>query len=241
MLVNSHLRRTRNPDFILSTMWVCQAVLRSLLRVFRAVPLPPALTLPLPLNPTPPPASIHGNRARGFPKHLARGFDVRRAMATATGWRASVSVATVSLRLLLSYLSSPSCQLTQLCVGYTDLFIYFYYFQAFILCNKESCFFQYTTHTAVDHQVYCSSTFTIYFIRNIYKKCQDEGYMSSISSSFIHWWLNLYHQSINCLKGSTYGPSNPRKVKLKNETNAQVPQNTVLLIATRIQIRLFFS
>lgn len=79
MLVNSHLRCTRNPDFILSTMWVCQAVLRSLLRVFRAVPLPPALTLPLPLNPTPPPASIHGNRARGFPKHLARGFDVRRA------------------------------------------------------------------------------------------------------------------------------------------------------------------
>lgn len=124
MLVNSHLRCTRNPDFILSTMWVCQAVLRSLLRVFRAVPLPPALTLPLPLNPTPPPASIHGNRARGFPKHLARGFDVRRAMATATGWRASVSVATVSLRLLLSYLSSPSCQLTQLCVGYTDLFIF---------------------------------------------------------------------------------------------------------------------
>lgn len=168
MQVNSHLRCTRNPDFILSTMWVCQAVLRSLLRVFRAVPLPPALTLPLPLNPTPPPASIHGNRARGFPKHLARGFDVRRAMATATGWRASVSVATVSLRLLLSYLSSPSCQLTQLCVGYTDLFIYFYHFQAFILCNKESCFFQYTTHTTVDHQVYSSSTFTIYFIRNIY-------------------------------------------------------------------------
>lgn len=58
-------------------MGVYQAVLRSLLRVFRAVPLPPALTLPLPLNPTPPPASIHGDRARGFPEHLARGFDVR--------------------------------------------------------------------------------------------------------------------------------------------------------------------
>lgn len=57
-------------------MGVNQAVLRSLLRVFRAVPLPPALTLPLPLNPTPPPASIHGDSARGFPEHLARGFDV---------------------------------------------------------------------------------------------------------------------------------------------------------------------
>lgn len=163
MQVNSHLRCTRNPDFILSTMWVCQAVLRSLLRVFRAVPLPPALTLPLPLNPTPPPASIHGNRARGFPKHLARGFDVRRAMATATGWRASVSVATVSMRPLLSYLSSPSCQLTQLCVGYTDLFIYFLYFQAFILHNKEPCVSYYTTHTTADHQVYNTSTFNIYF------------------------------------------------------------------------------
>ena len=118
MQVNSHLERTRNPDFILWTMGVYQAVLRSLLRVFRAVPLPPALTLPLPLNPTPPPASIHGDRARGFPEHLARGFDVRRAMATATGWRAPVSVATVSMRPLLSYLSSASCQLTQLCVGY---------------------------------------------------------------------------------------------------------------------------
>lgn len=118
MQVNSHLERTRNPDFILWTMGVYQAVLRSLLRVFRAVPLPPALTLPLPLNPTPPPASIHGDRARGFPEHLARGFDVRRTMATATGWRAPVSVATVSMRPLLSYLSSASCQLTQLCVGY---------------------------------------------------------------------------------------------------------------------------
>lgn len=83
--MNSHLERTRNPDFILLTMGVNQAVLRLLLRVFRAVPLPPALTLPLPLNPTPPPASIHGDSARGFPEHLARGFDVRRAMATATG------------------------------------------------------------------------------------------------------------------------------------------------------------
>lgn len=118
MQVNSHLERTKNPDFILWTMGVYQAVLCSLLRVFRAVPLPSALTLPLPLNPAPPPASIHGDSARGFPKHLARGFDVRRTMETATGWRAPVSVATVSMRPLLSYLSSPSCQLTQLCVGY---------------------------------------------------------------------------------------------------------------------------
>lgn len=116
--MNSHLERTRNPDFILWTMGVNQAVLRSLLRVFRAVPLPPALTLPLPLNPTPPPASIHGDSARGFPEHLARGFDVMRTMATATGWRAPVSTATVSTRPRLSYQSSPSCQLTQLCVGY---------------------------------------------------------------------------------------------------------------------------
>ncbi len=128
MQVNSHLERTRNPDFILWTMGVYQAVLCSLLRVFRAVPLPPALTLPLPLNPTPPPASIHGDRARGFPEHLARGFDVRRTMATATGWRAPVSMATVSMRPLLSYLSSPSCQLTQLCVGYTDFFFFFFFF-----------------------------------------------------------------------------------------------------------------
>lgn len=116
--MNSHLERTRNPDFILLTMGVNQAVLRLLLRVFRAVPLPPALTLPLPLNPTPPPASIHGDSARGFPEHLARGFDVRRAMVTATGWRAPVSTATVSTRPLPSYQSSQSCQLTQLCVGY---------------------------------------------------------------------------------------------------------------------------
>lgn len=85
MQLNSHLERTNNPDFILRTMGVYQAVLCSLLRVFRAVPLPPALTLPLPLNPAPPPASIHGDHARGFPKHLARGFDVRRTMETATG------------------------------------------------------------------------------------------------------------------------------------------------------------
>lgn len=63
-------------------MGLRQSVLRSLLRVFRAVPLPPALTLPLPLSPTPPPACIHGDRARGFPEHLRRGFDVRRTMAT---------------------------------------------------------------------------------------------------------------------------------------------------------------
>lgn len=135
MQVNSHLERTRNPDFILWTMGVYQAVLRSLLRVFRAVPLPPALTLPLPLNPTPPPASIHSDCARGFPKHLARGFDVRRTMATATGWRAPVSVATVSMSPLLSYLSSPSCQLTELRVGYTDFIFYF-----IIFFNKLSYF-----------------------------------------------------------------------------------------------------
>lgn len=66
MQVNSHLRCTRNPDFILSTMWVCQAVLRSLLRVFRAVPLPPALTLPLPLNPTLPPPVSTATAPGGF-------------------------------------------------------------------------------------------------------------------------------------------------------------------------------
>lgn len=54
----------------------------SLLGVFRAVPLPPALTLPLPLNSTPPPASIHGNRYPGFPTLFYTVPHVTRTMVT---------------------------------------------------------------------------------------------------------------------------------------------------------------
>lgn len=54
----------------------------SLLGVFRAVPLPPALTLPLPLNSTPPPANIHGNRYPGFPTLFYTVPHVTRTMVT---------------------------------------------------------------------------------------------------------------------------------------------------------------
>lgn len=92
------------------------AVLLSLRRRFRAQLLPTALTLPLPLNSTPPPASIHGDGARGFPEHLTRGFwRQKKILATATAWRAPVAMVTVSTKPVPAYQSSASCQLTALC------------------------------------------------------------------------------------------------------------------------------